>query len=228
MNIFERIASVLWLFLAYLWLLPQLIWAGWKISRLQHPIVTVFGGKVAANQYFQEAVDLARCLAKDGISIITGGGPGIMEAANRGAREAGANVRTMGVGVRGINTIEPVNKYVTDYILTDFFYLRKHLLIYYSHAFVVFPGGFGTLDELFEVVMLMQTKKLPIMPVVLIGREYWMGLMVWMDTAVSEKILTIEHAKLLVITDDIDEAARLVIGHCKSPQCAEWRHKKIL
>lgn len=229
MRFFERIASVLWLIIAYFWLLPQLIWAGWKISRLPHPIVTVFGGKIVGNaEYLQQAIDLARCLAAEGISIVTGGGPGIMEAANRGAREAGKGIRTLGVGVRGINNLEPINRYVTDYIMTDFFYLRKHLLIYYSHAFIVFPGGFGTLDELFEVVMLMQTKKLPIMPVVLIGKKYWMGLWMWMDEAVKEKILSIEHAKLLLVTDDIDEAARLVIGHCKSPECVKWGHKKII
>lgn len=226
---FERIASVLWLLITYLWLLPQLVWAGWKISRLDHPIVTVFGGKnVDTGEYFEEARQLAHCLAQQKISIITGGGPGIMEAANRGAREAGNGMRTMGVGVRGINDKEPVNPYVTDYIMTDYFYLRKHLLIYYSHAFAVFPGGFGTLDELFEVVMLMQTKKLPVMPVVLIGRDYWMGLMVWMEKAVQEKVVSMEHAKLLVITDDIDHAAELIVGHCKSPACAQWRHKKII
>lgn len=225
---FERIGSVLWLVVSYLWLFPQLIWAGWKISRLNHPIVTIFGGKmVEEGHYVTQARDLARCLAENGISIVTGGGPGIMEAANHGAHDAGNGTRTMGVGVRGINTEEPVNPYVTDYIVTDFFYLRKHLLIYYSHAFVVFPGGFGTLDELFEVVMLMQTKKLPVMPVVLVGKEYWSGLLIWMNDAVRERIVSIEHAKLVVITDDIDEAARLVVGHCKSPQCSKWRHKKI-
>lgn len=225
----ERLGSVLWLVLCYLWLFPQLLWAGWKISRLQHPIVTVFGGrKVEKGAFLEQARELARCLSQQGISIITGGGPGIMEAANHGARDAGGNTRTMGVGVRSINKEEPVNPYVTDYVMTDFFYLRKHLLIYYSHAFAVFPGGFGTLDELFEVVMLMQTKSLPVMPVVLIGKEYWTGLLLWMNEAVKEKVLSLEHAKLLVITDDINYAAQLIIGHCKSAECARWRHKKMI
>lgn len=230
MKFFERLFSVVWLLLAYVWLLPQLLWGGWKISRLSHPIVTFFGAKRISRDspYFEQARALAYHLAKCGISIVTGGGPGIMEAANKGAREGNKNVRTMGVAVSGLNVEEPVNPYITDYVKTDYFYLRKHLLIYYSHAFIIFPGGFGTLDELFEVLTLMQTGKLPKMPIVLIGKEYWSHLLEWVARAVQEGTVPAEHAALFKITDDVEEAAKMVDIYCHSKECAMWRHKKIM
>lgn len=230
MKFFERVFSVVWLLLAYLWLLPQLLWGGWKISRLAHPIVTIFGAKRIDRDspYFEQARIFAQRIAKCGISIVTGGGPGIMEAANKGASEAGKGVRTMGVAVAGLNMEEPANPYVTDYVKTDYFYLRKHLLIYYSHAFVVFPGGFGTLDELFEVLTLMQTGKLPQMPVVLIGKEYWSQLASWVARAVQEGTIPAEHAAYLKITDDLDEAVKMVDVYCHSKECALWSHKRIM
>ncbi|MCL5436570.1 MAG: TIGR00730 family Rossman fold protein [Candidatus Dependentiae bacterium] len=229
MQFFERLSSVFWLVIGNFWVLPQLVRSGWRIAKLPAPIVTVFGGKAVSDpDYLSKAIGLTRRLAQADISIITGGGPGIMEAANHGAREAGSKAHSVGVGVSGINTVEPVNPYVTDYIVTDFFYLRKHLLIYYSHAFVAFPGGFGTLDEVSEVVMLMQTKKLPVMPVVLVGEAYWSGLIHWLAEAVKERIVSSEHAELITVTDDIDAAADMIIRYCRSTACVRWRHKGMI
>jgi uncharacterized protein (TIGR00730 family) len=157
-------------------------------------------------KYYQLAVKLGRALAKKGFAVITGGGPGIMEAANKGAREAG------GVSV-GLNISLPMeqkaNPYQTVTLTHHYFFVRKVMFIKYSHAFVCFPGGFGTFDELFESLTLMQTMKIEPFPVVLIGKEYWSGLLAWIKETMLEKFGAIggPDLNLMYLTDDVEEAA---------------------
>jgi len=170
--------------------------------------VTVFGSARTkpADPYYQQAVALGRALAKRGFAVITGGGPGIMEAANKGAKEAG------GVAV-GLNITLPMeqksNPYQTISLTHHYFFVRKVMFIKYSHAFVCFPGGFGTLDELFESLTLIQTRKIDPFPVMLIGTEFWSGLIEWMRETLLNRHATIAgpDLNLFRMTDDIEEAA---------------------
>ncbi|HBY05636.1 MAG: hypothetical protein UV38_C0001G0168 [candidate division TM6 bacterium GW2011_GWE2_42_60] len=228
MNGWSRVRLVFYLMGLYIKLFFQMVRGLWIVSKLPHPIVTFFGGRRLTKEcvYAEQAFELARRLSECKISVITGGGPGLMEAANCGAAAAkdGAS-RTMGVGVTGVNDMEPKNQCAKYHFMTDYFDLRKHLLIAYSHAYVIFPGGFGTLDELFEVLTLMQTKKLPPMPVVLFGSSYWKDLLEWVDEAVGLGLVTPEHAALIFVTDNIDEAEKALVDFCSSPQCDKWKHR---
>lgn len=231
MNCIARFLTVFHLVWNYFKLMPQLVIGGWKISRIPHPAVTIFGGGRLSrdSHYMHMASEIARRLSDCHISVITGGGPGIMEAANCGAiRRDLESGRTMGVAVHGVNTNEPINPCVTDYFETDYFALRKHLLIYYAHAFIIFPGGFGTLDEFFEVLTLMQTKKIPVMPVVLVGKAYWRDLIGWIKKSVEEGLVPPEHAKYIHITDQVDEVVNFVADYCSSPLCESWQHRDII
>ena len=212
--------------------IPQLISGSWKIAELPHPVISIFGGsrldegKADADNI---AFELARRISAKKISVLTGGGPGVMAAANCGAASVpGGRDRTMGIGVSGLNRREPRNACTQQFFLTDYFYLRKYLLIYYSHAFVVLPGGFGTVDELTEVITLMQTGKLPHMPIILIGTQYWHPFMSWVKEAVKEGLVTKRHADFITVTDDINLAEKLVVHFCLSPECPKWQHRKII
>jgi len=152
------------------------------------PCVTIFGSARTKpeNKYYQIAEDIAEQLTKKGYGVITGGGPGIMEAGNKGAKKGG------GPSV-GINIVLPFeqtsNPYIDfDKIITfDYFFVRKVMFIKYSQGFIVLPGGFGTLDELFEAMTLIQTKKIGRFPIVLVGVEYWSGLIEWIKNTMLEK-----------------------------------------
>ena len=154
------------------------------------------------------AVETARLLSEAGFPIITGGGPGIMEAANKGAVEGG------GVSI-GCNIELPheqgTNQYVRRSMYFRFFFVRKTMFAKYSMAFVVFPGGYGTLDELFEALTLIQTGKVSGFPVVLMGREYWQGLVDWLrDTMVRERKIDKADLKLFRVTDDPAEVLKII------------------
>ncbi|MGI9657638.1 MAG: TIGR00730 family Rossman fold protein [Gaiellaceae bacterium] len=173
--------------------------------------VAVFGSArlQPGNRYYDAAVELGREFARRDVAVITGGGPGIMEAANRGATEGG------GLSI-GCNIELPHEQGTNDYVnlAIDFryFFVRKTMFVKYSEAFVVFPGGFGTLDELFEALTLIQTQKIERFPVVLYGTEYWTGLLDWVRaTMVSEGALSEEELGLITLTDDPVEACELVI-----------------
>lgn len=140
--------------------------------------VSIFGStktRPKDNDY-QKAEETARRLVKEGYAIATGGGPGIMEAANKGAKEAGGV--SVGLNIDLPEEQEP-NKYIGTYLNFRYFFVRKVMFVKYAVAFVIFPGGFGTLDELFEPLQLIQTQKIKPFPVILVGKEYWRGLLNW-------------------------------------------------
>ncbi len=196
----------------------QIIYGAWRVSKLPHPIVSIFGSAqvVQTDKYAQEANQIASWLVEEGISVLTGGGPGIMEAANCGAirsRKKGS-VKSIGIGVRGLN--EPQNICVEEYFELDYFFARKLLLTQYSSGFIVFPGGFGTLDELAEVLTLIQTKQMKKVPIVLVGKDYWRPFMQWVtDEALARGLVKSEHVKLFSVTDDPYKAFCFVQGKCE-------------
>ena len=171
------------------------------------PAVTVFGSARIAEDHpvYEQARELGRLLAREGFAVITGGGPGVMAAVNRGAYEAG------GFSV-GLNIELPheqwLNPYVDLGIEFRYFFVRKTMFVKYADGFVIFPGGFGTLDELFEALTLIQTGKIQHFPVYLVGREYWAGLLDWLRvTALPQAMIADVDFDLLTITDDLEEIA---------------------
>ena len=174
--------------------------------------VTIFGSARVTEEdpMYQAAVDLARNLADEGFAIITGGGPGIMEAANRGAKEAG------GISV-GCNIELPfeqgTNAYVDVSVNFRYFFVRKTMFMKYAEGFVIFPGGFGTMDELFEALTLIQTGKVRNFPIILFGSKYWGGLLDWIKgTMLPEKKISPDDLKLLILTDSVEEACKHILN----------------
>lgn len=172
------------------------------------PSVTVFGSARTKpdDPYYGIAYELGKLLAHEGLSVITGGGPGIMEAANKGAMEAGG--ASAGVGVElpfeaSNNAFIDADKNITF----RYFFVRKLMFLKYSQAFVAFPGGLGTLDELFESLTLSQTGKTPKFPIMLVGRDYWSGLVVWLrERALAEGYIGADDLELFRVVDTADEA----------------------
>ena len=174
--------------------------------------VSVFGSARTGpdDPQYRAAQETARLLAEAGFSIITGAGPGIMEAANKGCREGGGH--SVGCNIE-LPFEQGANPYVDTLINFRYFFVRKTMFIKYSVAFIIFPGGFGTLDELFEALTLIQTGKIFQFPVILFGRRYWAGLVRWLQTRVaSEKKITSGDLDLMFLTDDPAEAAAAVIA----------------
>ena len=172
--------------------------------------VTVFGSARTPPEdpYYAKAVETARMLAEEGFPIITGGGPGIMEAANRGCQEG--NGLSIGCNIE-LPFEQGLNPYVERAINFRYFFVRKTMFVKYSTAFVVFPGGYGTMDELFEALTLIQTGKVKYFPVILFGREYWKGLADWLrDRVAGEGKIATQDLDLLHITDSPPEAVQLV------------------
>jgi uncharacterized protein (TIGR00730 family) len=173
--------------------------------------VTIFGSARTqpGDPSYAKAVETARLLANAGIPVITGGGPGIMEAANRGAMEGGG----MSVGCNIELPFEQgSNAYLTRSLNFKFFFVRKMMFVKYATAFIVFPGGYGTLDELFEALTLIQTGKVKHFPVILFGREYWSGLVEWLTrTVAAESKINPADLDLFKVTDDPAEAVAFVV-----------------
>ncbi len=164
------------------------------------------------HEYYIAARETGKLLAEAGFEVITGGGPGIMEAGNRGAFEAG------GVSV-GVNIELPFeqqpNPYQTHEITFKYFMIRKTMFIKYSNAYVIFPGGFGTMDELFEALTLIQTRKIRNFPVVMFGSSYWKGLLSWLtSTMLSEKNINAEDLSFMYLTDSPQDAVDFIIKCC--------------
>ncbi|HMN10217.1 MAG TPA: TIGR00730 family Rossman fold protein [Gemmatimonadaceae bacterium] len=197
----------------------------WRVMRIQGEFiegfdtlasvekgVTIFGSARTGpdDPQYVAAQETARLLAEAGFAILTGAGPGIMEAANKGAKLAGG--RSIGCNIE-LPFEQGANPYVDTLINFRYFFVRKTMFIKYSNAFVIFPGGFGTLDELFEALTLIQTGKIYQFPVVLFGRHYWAGLIRWIQSRVlGERKISPGDVDLMLVTDDPEEAARTVIA----------------
>ncbi len=168
------------------------------------PTVSFFGSArtQASKPYAKLAEQLAYRLGKEGFAIVTGGGPGIMEAANKGAKRAG----TASVGLNiDIPVEQKSNPHVTHLLNFHYFFCRKVIFIKNASAVIVFPGGFGTMDEFMEIVTLIQTKKAKPIPVICVGKAYWAGYMKWMkETMLAQGFVSPEEMKLFTVTDDLD------------------------
>ena len=175
------------------------------------PAVSVFGSARVrrSDPQYRNARRLAGKLVRAGFAIITGGGPGIMEAANRGAQESGG--LSIGCNIE-LPFEQDINPYVDLGIEFRYFFVRKTMFVKYAEAFVIFPGGLGTMDELFEALTLIQTRKIDHFPVVLIGRDYWKGLLDWVATTVlDEGKVSPEDLHLAHVTDDLDEVVATIV-----------------
>ncbi len=200
---------------------------GWRVFRIMSefvagfekmaelgPAVSIFGSaRVKRNdKYYKMAERMAELLAQNGLGVISGGGPGIMEAANKGAKKAG------GASI-GFNIDLPHEQKPNDYIDPDklltfnYFFVRKMMFVKYSQAFIVMPGGYGTLDELFEAITLMQTKKTSTFPVVLIGSEFWSGLLDWIKHVMLERYSYIQSSDLdfMHLVDTPEDALKIIL-----------------
>ena len=190
------------------------------VDRIDRPGATVFGSARVGEDHpaYRAARKAGRLLAEAGFAVVTGGGPGVMEAANRGAHEAG------GLSV-GFNIELPHEQAANPYIglgcTFGHFYSRKVMLVKAAEGFIMFPGGFGTLDELFEALTLIQTGKVRNFPVVLFGSDYWRGLLDWVHARpLAEGMISPEDEDLLFLTDDPREAVETVVA-CYDRRCAE-------
>lgn len=195
----------------------------WRVLRIQAefvegfgalaalgPAISVFGSARTPESHpdYAQAKKLGKKLGKAGISVITGGGPGIMEAANRGCARTGAT--SVGLGIE-LPFEQRMNPWVELGINFRYFFARKTCFVKYSQGFVVFPGGFGTLDELFESLTLVQTRKVTWFPVILVGSDYWSGLLDWIRTRmVDEGMISAGDVDLIRVTDDLDEVVQIV------------------
>jgi uncharacterized protein (TIGR00730 family) len=172
--------------------------------------VTVFGSArfSEGHQYYELARQLGNRLAREGYAVVTGGGPGIMEAANRGAKEAGG--LSIGCNIQLPMEQKP-NPYLDRFVEFEHFFVRKVMLLKYSQAFVVMPGGFGTLDEVFETITLMQTEKVESFPIVAMGGEFWKSLTGFIrGTLIPEGTISASDLDLVHLTDSLDEAMEII------------------
>lgn len=202
----------------------------WRVLRIQSefvegfgalaelgPGVSVFGSARTPreSQGYQVGVELGRRLGEAGYAVITGGGPGSMEAVNRGAAEAGGV--SVGLGIE-LPMEQGMNSFVNLGVHFRYFFVRKMMFVKYAEGFVVLPGGMGTLDELFEAVTLVQTHKVTSFPIVLLGTDYWRGLVDWLrDAPVGLGTIGAADVDLLRLTDDVDEAVRIIAGAAPQP-----------
>ncbi|MFN8624151.1 MAG: TIGR00730 family Rossman fold protein [Chloroflexota bacterium] len=176
------------------------------------PAVSIFGSARTppGDPMYEHARRLAFRLAENGLTIITGGGPGIMEAANRGAKDAGGV--SVGLGIE-LPHEQGLNPHVDVAIDFRYFFVRKTMFVKYAQSFVIFPGGFGTLDELFESVTLVQTGKIEHFPTILFGSHYWSGLLDWLrDTVSTEGKVDRADLDLLRVSDDVDEVVEVIMA----------------
>jgi len=184
---------------------------GFRALHFLDPVVTVFGSArfPESHPYYALARDVGRRLAEAGFTVMTGGGPGIMEAANRGAREGGG--ASVGCNIELPHEQEP-NPYLDLFVEFRYFFVRKVMLVKYSTAFVCMPGGFGTMDEIFETATLIQTGKILGFPLILVGRDYWAPLLDFLTgTMVREGTVSAAEAQLLTVTDDPEAAVAQIV-----------------
>jgi len=178
---------------------------GFRALHFVGPCITVFGSARfdEKHRYYQLAREMGAAIAKMGFTVLTGGGPGIMEAANRGAKDAGG--RSVGCNIR-LPFEQSHNPYLDRWVTMEHFFVRKTLLIKYSYGFIIMPGGFGTMDEMFEALTLIQTKKLKGFPIVIMGSDFWPEMRQFMDHMLRGATISPEDLDLIKWTDSVDEA----------------------
>jgi uncharacterized protein (TIGR00730 family) len=185
--------------------------AGFDALRDLGPAVSFFGSARTPPDHSDYALarEIARQLGREGFAVITGGGPGIMEAANRGAEDVGAT--SVGLSIE-LPFEQGANPYQDIPLNFRYFFTRKVMFVRYATAFVVMPGGFGTLDELFEALVLEQTDKVRDFPIVLVGTRFWSGLVAWIhERLVEDSLIAADDPELLIVTDDVDEVVATVL-----------------
>ena len=186
---------------------------GFEVMSQVGPAVTVFGSARTESKdlVYKQAVKCGRSIVKNDLAVITGGGPGIMEAANKGAFEGKG--KSVGLNIDLPMEQEP-NRYQTHQLDFRYFFIRKVMFVKYAVGFICFPGGFGTMDEFFESITLIQTLKIEPFPIVLIGKDYWSGLVKWMRETMLEKHENInpEDLDLFYVTDDVEDAVKHILG----------------
>lgn len=202
----------------------------WRVLRIQSELVdgteslvkfsravTIFGSARlnSDSPYYHQAEKLAYGIAKEGIPVITGGGPGIMEAANLGAMTADGPDEGESIG---LNIKLPAEQYANEYqdltLNFRYFFVRKYMFVKHAIAFVIFPGGYGTLDELFEALTLVQTEKIVKIPIILVGYEYWEGLLGWLESKLmAEGCISQQDRDLITLVDSIDDALKIILSH---------------
>ncbi|MGM0559208.1 MAG: TIGR00730 family Rossman fold protein [Myxococcota bacterium] len=196
---FLRVLRIMWEFIK-----------GFRKLHFAGPCVTVFGSArfEESHRYYQLARDVGSELARLGFTTMTGGGPGIMEAANRGAKDAGG--RSFGCNIE-LPMEQSCNPYLDDWIDFRYFFVRKVMLVKYSYAFIILPGGFGTMDEVFETLTLIQTGKIENFPVILMGSDYWDPILQFMhESMVDAGTISEEDLEYLRVTDSIDEMSEFL------------------
>ena len=212
----------------------------WRVLRIQSefiegfgalaelgPAISVFGSARTApdHGYYEMAEELGAKLAQAGFAVVTGGGPGVMEAANKGASEAGGV--SVGLGIE-LPFETGLNRYVDRGLNFRYFFARKTMFVKYAQGFVVLPGGFGTFDELFEALTLVQTEKVTSFPIVLLGSAYWSGLVAWLEqTVLDEGKISAGDLRLFHVTDEVDEAVAIMVDsreHRASPAPGGGEH----
>ena len=190
---------------------------GFEAMSAVGPAVSVFGSARTKPEedYYQQAVECGKIIVKRDLAVITGGGPGIMEAANKGAFESGvAGAKSVGLNIE-LPFEQAPNPFQTHPLMFRYFFIRKVMFVKYAAGFIIFPGGFGTLDEMFESLTLIQTQKVQKFPVVLVGKEFWGGLLDWIKGTLADKYKTIspEDMDLFHLTDSAEEAVDYVTQH---------------
>lgn len=198
----------------------------WRVFRIQSelvegfetlneigPAVTVFGSSrmKPGSYYYEKAVELGKKLSDGGFAVFTGGGPGIMEGANKGSHQGKS--KSIGLNIE-ISEEQRANKYQDISLSFRYFFVRKLMFVKYAIAFIIFPGGFGTMDELFEALTLSQTKKIGIFPIILFGKDYWKGLIDWFkSTLILNHTIAPEDLGLISLVDEVDEVCQILKEH---------------
>lgn len=189
---------------------------GFEVLSQVGKAVSIFGSSRSRpdNKYYKKAEEVAFLLAKAGYAVITGGGPGIMEAGNKGTRRAKG--KSIGLNIE-IPTEQKANPYIDTLLDFHYFFVRKVMFVKYAKAFVIMPGGYGTFDEFFEAINLIQTKRIPRFPVIVFGREYWQDMLDWLKgTVLKNGNISPEDLELFKVTDDPKEVVKIIKAFYKN------------
>ncbi len=212
------------------------LFRGFRALQFAGPCVTIFGSARTkpGTRYYELAREMGEACARLGFTVVTGGGPGIMQAGNQGAFEAGG--KSIGVNIE-LPFEQDLNPYVHGSVTMRYFFTRKVVLVKYSYAFIVMPGGAGTMDEMFETMTLIQTGKLKVFPIVLMGKDFWQPLMDFVYRMAEEGVISPDDPELIFFTDDVEEARAHLQRHAvrqfglvrkRAPKPIRWMGEKEL